>query len=53
MQNTKIIKRILIIFTILSTQVLADEEINFKDDKTGTNPVNFKHDFRIYNEFFG
>ena len=30
---------------------LAQEEATNKNDKTGTNPVNFQRDFRVYNEF--
>jgi hypothetical protein len=40
--------------TLASTNILAQSD-NLKEklekDKTGTNPVNFSRDFRIYNEF--
>jgi hypothetical protein len=40
----------------LSSNVLAQSEElkeKLKADKTGTNPINFSRDFRIYNEFTG
>jgi len=36
--------------TLASTNTLAQSEEQ-KKDKTGTNPINFSRDFRIYNEF--
>ena len=29
----------------------AEEEPDFSGDKTGTNPINFTHDLRVYNEY--
>lgn len=40
--------------TLASTNILAQSENleeKLKKDKTGTNPVNFSREFRIYNEF--
>ncbi len=39
-----------ITLTLASTNILAQSEEQ-KKDKTGTNPVNFSRDLRIYNEF--
>jgi hypothetical protein len=43
----------LLIIGVASTAVLAQDDTKeaMKGDKTGTNPVNFTHDARIYNEF--
>jgi len=38
--------------TLASTSLQADKRPEqFQKDQTGTNPVNFSRDFRIYNEF--
>ena len=43
-------KKLLILLTLilLATPVLAQEK---KEDKSGTNPIKFTHDIRIYNEY--
>jgi hypothetical protein len=38
---------------LASTNSLAEQSEEQKKDKTGTNPINFSRDFRIYNEFTG
>jgi len=30
---------------------LAEHAVNDKSDKSGTNPINFQHDLRVYNEY--
>jgi hypothetical protein len=40
---------VLLIIGLASTGVRAQDEA--KADKTGTNPVNFTHDLRVYNEY--
>jgi len=39
-----------ITLTLTNANLLAQSE-ELKKDKTGTNPVNFSNDFRVYNEF--
>lgn len=36
---------------VISIPAFADEKTELKKDKTGTNPINFTHDLRLYNEF--
>jgi hypothetical protein len=36
---------------IFTSSAYAQEEAAIKADKTGTNPVNFTNDFRLYNEY--
>ena len=42
---------ILTSFLLVSPLHAADQPADFKADKTGTNPVNFTTDFRVYNEY--
>ena len=48
-----ILLAVLMIISLVSTSIQAqdDAEAAMKVDKTGTNPVNFTHDARLYNDF--
>lgn len=50
--HTKIIRAI-VLMSLLVTPALAyaQEKPDFSKDKTGTNPINFTFDFRLYNEY--
>ena len=37
--------------TIEDAKTIDDAKTAMKSDKTGTNPINFTHDLRVYNEF--
>lgn len=54
-KRTKLILTAIIIMIALSTNGFADDaaeqQATSKKDKTGTNPVNFQRDLRIYNEY--
>ncbi len=47
---TQLILAVLVTVVVVSANSIAQEQ-NQKQDKTGTNPVNFQRDFRVYNEF--
>ena len=51
----KLLKCLLIVMLLCSVSVVAlaqeDAEADMKKDKTGTNPINFTNDFRIYHNF--
>ena len=51
MRHTLLATWTLAVITLLGAQVHAEEKPEFKGDKTGTNPINFTFDARLYNEF--
>lgn len=50
MNSTKIILVAVLALSLTGTDTWAQEAQGQKNDQTGTNPINFTRDFRIYNE---
>jgi hypothetical protein len=50
LNKTQCILILLVVLLVFSTNGMAQEQTD-KSDKTGTNPVNFQRDIRLYNEF--
>ena len=50
LNKTQCILILLVVLLVFSTNGMAQEQTD-KSDKTGTNPVNFQRDIRIYNEY--
>jgi hypothetical protein len=53
MKMISVVLGVVMFAALVVTGVQAEEDVpaDFKKDKTGTNPVNFTFDARIYNEF--
>lgn len=51
MRNTTLTAWAFVVLTLIAAEVHAQEKSASKGDKTGTNPINFTHDIRLYNEF--
>ena len=48
---TKLAAWALVVFAVIGAEARAQEKPDFKGDQTGTNPINFTFDARVYNEF--
>lgn len=51
MRNTTLTAWAFVVLTLIAAEVPAQEKSASRGDKTGTNPINFTHDIRLYNEF--
>jgi len=52
-RNTRLLLRLAALTALMAPGANGQEDasVSMKSDKTGTNPVNFQHELRVYNEY--